>query len=241
MPRRFRPMAKSSPDLAVYQARLGLTFRDVSLLRRALTHRSYIHEHPDEAVEDNERLEFLGDAILDFVAAEWLYNRLPDMREGNLTRLRAGLIRNEVLATYASALGVGEMLFFGKGEREGGGQTKLRNLGGAFEAMAGALYLDQGMDAVRKFATPWFGPVLDEMLREQSDKDAKSRLQEWSQSSLGQTPTYRTIQAIGPDHAKEYTVEVVIGQKVYGVGTGSNKQLAAQAAARSALATLPNA
>ena len=234
-------MAKISPDLAVYQARLGLTFHDVSLLHRALTHRSYIHEHPGETVEDNERLEFLGDAILDFVAAEWLYNRLPDMREGTLTRLRAGLIRNEVLATYASALGVGEMLLFGKGEREGGGQTKPRNLGGAFEALAGALYLDQGLDAVRKFATPWFGPVLDEMLREQSDKDAKSRLQEWSQSVLGMTPTYRTVQAIGPDHAKEYTVEAVIGEKVYGVGTGSNKQLAAQAAARSALAALPKA
>src|SRR5258708_35259238 len=103
-------------NLASYQSRLGITLKDAALLKRALTHRSYLHEHLDEGIEDNERLEFLGDAILDFIAAEWLYNRLPDIPEGRLTRLRAGLVRNEQLAVYATALGIGGMLLFGKGE-----------------------------------------------------------------------------------------------------------------------------
>ena len=225
-------------NLASYQSRLGITLKDAALLKRALTHRSYLHEHADEDIEDNERLEFLGDAVLDFIAADWLYNRLPDALEGSLTRLRAGLVRNETLATYASALGIGDMLLLGKGELEHGGRERARNLGGAFEAVAAALYLDQGLDAVRLFAVPWFESALDDMLREQSDKDAKSRLQEWSQATLGQTPIYRTVNVTGPDHAREFTLEVLIGDKVYGVGTGSNKQSAAQAAAHSALTTL---
>ncbi len=226
---------KISLDLNEYAARLGVTFKDMALFQRALTHRSYLNEHPDEKLEDNERLEFLGDSVLDFIAAEWLYERFPEMSEGNLTRLRAGLVRNEALAGYASAIGLSEMLLLGKGEEEHGGRHRLRNLGGAFEALAGALYLDQGLDVVRQFAKPWFTPVLDEMLREQSDKDAKSRLQEWSQAALNLTPVYRTVRVTGPDHAREFTLEVVIGDRVFGVGTGRNKQAAAQAAAQAAL------
>src|SRR5260221_9750292 len=109
---------KTAPDLSAYQKRLSIQFEDPALLLRALTHRSYLHEHPGEDIEDNERLEFLGDAILDFIAGEWLYHRLPEMPEGVLTRLRAGLIRNETLATYAAAVGLGEMLLLGKGEQE---------------------------------------------------------------------------------------------------------------------------
>jgi ribonuclease-3 len=224
--------------LADYAARLGIKFNDLSLLQRALTHRSYINEHPDEKLEDNERLEFLGDSILDFIAAEWLYERFPEMSEGNLTRLRAGLVRNEALADFSRAIGLNQMLLLGKGEEESGGRDRLRNLGGAFEAFAGALYLDQGIDALREFAKPLFGPMLDEMIRAQSDKDAKSRLQEWSQSVLNLTPAYRTVRVTGPDHERDYTIEVVIGDKVYGVGNGRNKQVAAQAAAQAALAAI---
>jgi ribonuclease III len=223
-----------------FQRRLKLEFHDVSLFERALTHRSYLHEHPNESVEDNERLEFLGDSILDFLAAEWLYHRLPEMPEGDLTRLRAGLIRNETLAAYAITLGIGDMLRLGKGEQDHGGRTRVRNLGGAFEAISAALYLDQGMEAVREFATPHFGPVLEEMLREQSDKDAKSRLQEWSQSELNKTPIYKTVNVTGPDHAREFTIEVLIDNKIYGSGVGSSKQAAAQAAAQAALNVLVN-
>src|SRR5947208_15975544 len=112
---------KPGIDLKDYAARLGVAFKDASLLQRALTHRSYLNEHPDEKMEDNERLEFLGDSVLDFIAAEWLYERFPEMGEGNLTRLRAGLVRNETLASYASAIGLNEMLLLGKGEEESGG------------------------------------------------------------------------------------------------------------------------
>jgi ribonuclease-3 len=224
--------------IKAYQEQLGLTFRDASLLQRALTHRSYINEHTGEKLEDNERLEFLGDSILDFLAAEWLYHRFPEMDEGHLTRLRAGLVRNDILATYATSLGIGNMLLMGKGEQDNGGRLRIRNLGGAFEAVAGALYLDQGTDAVRQFATPLFGPALDDMMREQTSTDAKSRLQEWSQANLGLTPHYRTIEITGPDHAREFTIEVLIGDKIYGMGRGKNKQSAAQAAARAALVAI---
>jgi ribonuclease III len=210
------------------------------LLRRALTHRSYLNEHADEQLEDNERLEFLGDSVLDFIAAEWLYDRFPEMDEGNLTRLRAGLVRNEALADYASAIGLSDMLLLGKGEEEHGGRTRLRNLGGAFEAVMGALYLDQGIEAVREFSVPKFIPVLEAMIQGQSDKDAKSRLQEWSQATFGLTPIYRTVHTTGPDHAREFTIEVVIGEKVYGEGSGRNKQVAAQAAAQAALVAIEN-
>ncbi len=234
----LKPERKIIIDWKAHAAHLGLTFKDISLLRRALTHRSYINEHTDEQAEDNERLEFLGDSVLDFIAAEWLYDRFPEMDEGNLTRLRAGLVRNEALADYASAIGLSDMLMLGKGEEEHGGRTRLRNLGGAFEAVIGALYLDQGVDAVREFCVPKFVPVLDAMIRGQSDKDAKSRLQEWSQATFGLTPVYRTTQVTGPDHAREFTIEVVIGDQIYGEGSGRNKQAAAQAAAQAALLSI---
>lgn len=219
-------------------SKLGLSFNDATLFQRALTHRSYLNEHVEEQLEDNERLEFLGDAVIDFLAAEWLYESLPDMSEGTLTRLRAGLVRNETLASYASALGLGELLLMGKGEEECGGRSRLRNLSCAFEAVMGALYLDQGMEAVRAFVRPRFDPVLDEMLREQSDKDAKSRLQEWSQSALNLVPTYQAVHVDGPEHAPEFTVEVTIGDEVYGIGKGHSKQAAAQTAAQAALDAL---
>ncbi len=232
----------SSPasTLTDHLARLGVTFNDWALLERALTHRSYLNEHPDEPLQDNERLEFLGDAVLDFLAAEWLYEDFPDMDEGGLTRLRAGLVRNETLAGFAEALGIGEALRLGKGEEEGGGRSRPSNLGSAFEALAGALYLDRGMDAVRRFARPWFDPVLEAMLQGQSDKDAKSRLQEWSHATLNQTPIYHIVNVAGPEHAPEFTFEVMIGGRVFGTGKGRSKQAAAQAAAQEALAALQN-
>ncbi len=225
-------------DLEVCANKLGLHFNDLRLLERALTHSSFANEHPDEPLEDNERLEFLGDSIIDFLAAEWLYERYPDMAEGNLTRLRAGLVRNQSLATYARTLGLGDMLVLGKGEEESGGRRRERNLGGAFEAVAGALYLDRGMNAVRDFATPLFEPAVEDIIRNQAETDAKSRLQEWSQATLNLTPTYRTVSATGPDHAREFVVEVVIGDKVYGIGQGRSKQSAAQTAAQAALTTI---
>jgi ribonuclease-3 len=223
-------------DLDAYQLQIGITFHDSALLQRALTHRSYLNEHPDEPLQDNERLEFLGDAVLDFIAAEWLYNRFPDMNEGDLTRIRAGLVRTQSLASYSADVGIGEMLLLGKGEEDHGGRTRLSNLCGAFEAFAGALYLDQGIEAVSRFVIPYFNPILDEMLRTQSYIDAKSRLQEWSQATFSLTPVYRDSGFSGPEHDREFTLEVLIGNEVYGVGKGHSKQIAAQAAAQEGLA-----
>jgi ribonuclease-3 len=157
------------------------------------------------------------------------------MDEGRLTRLRAGLVRTEALAELAQYFHLGDALLLGRGEDESGGRTRSRNLCGAFEALVGALYLDQGMETARTFVEPLFGPALDDILDRAADKDPKSLFQEWSQATLGLTPIYRTVDSRGPDHAKQFTVEVVIGSTVIAQGAGHSKQIAAQAAARLAL------
>ncbi|NDJ77592.1 MAG: ribonuclease III [Chloroflexi bacterium] len=220
------------------QQQIGITFADLSLLQRALTHRSYLNEHPEHVLEDNERLEFLGDAVLDFIAGSLLYHRFPEMDEGRLTRLRAALVRTETLARFASRFHLGEALLLGRGEDESGGRNRQKNLCGAFEALVGALYLDQGMDAALAFAEPLLAGALEGIMRRSTDKDAKSLLQEWSQATLSITPSYRTVRSQGPDHAKEFTVEVLIGQRVCGEGVGHSKQTAAQFAARNALTSI---
>lgn len=217
---------------------LDLAFRDKSLLQRALTHRSYLNEHPDFWFEDNERLEFLGDAVIDFITGEYLYHRFPELPEGPLTNLRSALVRRETLAYFAREMGLGGYLLMGVGEAESGGRERSTVLGDAFEALAGGLYLDQGLEAVSEFLTPFIEKEVARILREQWDKDAKSRLQELAQSHLRHTPRYVTVSESGPDHAKEFTIEVVIGDKAYGRGTGHNKQQAAQAAAQASLALI---
>jgi ribonuclease-3 len=214
---------------------LGYTFNDQALLQRALTHRSYINENQDDALEDNERLEFLGDAVLDFITGLLLYNRYPEMPEGRMTSMRSALVRTETLARLASYLGVGEVLRLGKGEEEHGGRARQANLCAAFEALAGAIYLDQGITAVRKVVEPYFIPAADAILARDMDRDAKSQFQEWSQARLGHTPRYQTIRTEGPDHNKRFTVQVTCDGKSYGKGTGHSKQDAAQRAARQAL------
>lgn len=223
---------------AQFQEHTELQFLDQSLLLRALTHPSYLNEHPSDGLEDNQRLEFLGDAVLDFVAGELLYHRYPEAPEGRMTRLRAALVRTETLAEFAQKRAVNDALMLGRGEEDSGGRERANNLCAAFEALIGALYLDQGMDPVRVFVTPLFNETLDEIVRLELDKDAKSRLQEWSQATLNITPTYQTVDSRGPDHAKEFTVAVLIGEKEYARGLGSSKQSAAQAAAREALEIL---
>jgi len=220
------------------EAALNLTFSNKALLQRALTHRSYLNENPDYPLEDNERLEFLGDAILDFVTGEYLYHRFPEVAEGRLTNLRSALVRTERLAQFADDLQVGEHLFLGRGEEDSGGRERPAILCDAFEALIGALYLDQGIEAAREFIYPIIEPALQEILASDADKDAKSQLQEIAQSHYQLTPTYRTVKEDGPDHAKEFTVQAVIGLKVYGTGVGLSKQSAAQAAAKEALELL---
>jgi ribonuclease-3 len=218
----------------------GLTFRDMRLALQALTHRSYINEQPDDSLSDNERLEFLGDAVLDFLVGDMLFHRFPDEPEGYLTRLRAALVKTEALADLAGRIQLGQALRVGRGEEMSGGRSRSNNLCAGFEAIVGALYLDQGFDAVRKFTMPLLDDLLEQVLAESSDKDARSLLQEWSQSQRNLTPAYRTVDAFGPDHAKEFVVEVWIGEQVAGKGIGRSKQSAAQSAAQDALTQLEN-
>lgn len=228
-------MQPSMDDLANIEAELGLKFRDKSLLQRALIHRSYLNEYPNYLLEDNERLEFLGDAVIDFIAAEYLYNHYPELDEGHLTRLRAALVRTESLAIQARALDVGRYLHLGRGEIANGGRDRPNNLCGAFEALIGAIYLDQGIETVRRLLVERFGPVADQVLQAQADRDAKSLLQEIIQAETQVTPTYHLVGQVGPDHDKEFSVEVRFDRQVIGRGRGRSKQAAEQAAAQDAL------
>lgn len=225
-------------ELSIAEASLGLTFHDKTLLQRALTHRSYINESNSFALEDNERLEFLGDAVLDFLTAEYLYHRFPEMSEGQLTSLRAALVRTETLARFAAEIGLGQLIYLGRGEEENGGRKRLVILCDCYEALIGALYLDQGWDATKSFVLHTIQSAITHILEGETDKDAKSLLQELSQKCRRTTPTYRTVGERGPDHAKEFTVAAMIGRETYGLGVGYSKQTAAQAAAKAALARL---
>ena len=180
-------------------------------------------------------MEFLGDAILDFVTAENLYNRFPEMREGDLTNLRAALVREESLADFARALDLGQYLYMGRGEAESGGRERPAILCAAFEALVGAIFLDQGLAVTKEFLNRLMEPRMRRLVQDRMEKDPKSLLQEVSQGKWRLTPVYRTVAERGPDHAKEFTVEVLIGGEVYGRGVGHNKQAAEQEAARNAL------
>jgi ribonuclease III len=219
---------------ADFSRRLGLQFTNDLLLRRALTHRSYLNEHP-EALEDNERLEFLGDAVLDFLVGAWLYNRFPEMREGELTRLRSALVRTEQLAEFAAQGGFGAALRLGRGESQAGGRLRQALLCASFEAVVGALYLDSGIEAVQRFIEPQLEPVAESIVSSNGDLDAKSRLQELVQAQGLPPPQYHTVAASGPEHSKTFEIEVLVNGQVYGRGQGSSKQIAAQQAAEIAL------
>ena len=184
-----------------FESAIGFIFRDKSLLTRALTHRSYLNENPDLPYLDNERLEFLGDAILDFVAAEYLYQHFPEMSEGDLTSLRAALVKGESLARFAIDLGLPPYLLMSRGEDAAGGRTRAPLLAGAFEALVGALYLDQGFDAARELVLRFITPSAEQVHQQRLDRDAKSMLQELSQGRLQITPQYRLVETRGPDHA----------------------------------------
>ena len=208
---------------------------DYSLLSRALTHRSYFNERPDDFLEDNERLEFLGDAVLDFVVGAYLYHRFPEMDEGGLTALRASLVRTETLAGFARDIGLGQFLRLGLGEADSGGRNRNHILCGAFEAVMGAVYLDQGLEKVREIVGRLAPPKLEHIMAQSLYKDAKSEFQVWAQAEYNITPRYIVIASEGPDHAKMFTTQVLVGDTVWGIGGGRSKQLAAQAAAADAL------
>ena len=222
-------------DLDALQEAIGIQFNDETLLRQALVHRSFLNEHPDFELPSNERLEFLGDALLDFVVGEWLYDEYPEMAEGGLTSLRAALIKASTLAQFAQNLSLGDHVYVSHGEDERGGRLRVGLLSDVFEAVVAAIYLDTGIEATREFIILLVEPEAKRVVEGGLARDHKSRLQEWTQRELGLTPRYRTVGERGPDHAKEFMIEVVIGDDVYGQGRGRSKQASEQVAAREAL------
>jgi ribonuclease-3 len=212
-----------------------LRFSSEALLVEALTHSSYANEAVEPAGPNNERLEFLGDAVLGLVSGELVFTQLPDAPEGDLTRLRVALVRREALADLAQQLRLGEALRMSAGEIKTGGRQRTNMLADAFEALIGAIYRDQGLDAVRAFVTPMLLALVEQTLQEQNQVDARSRFHYRVEAEHGSAPTYRVIAETGPEHNREYTVEVLVMGGVWGVGTGRSKQAASQAAAAQAL------
>lgn len=225
-------------DPVTFENEHGLSFDDKALLKTAFVHSSYVNELNGEAQEDNERLEFLGDSILNFVISEWLYTRFPQAREGELTAMRAALVKREALARFARRLHLGEYLFLGHGEEESGGRKRSATLCATFEAVVGAIYLDLGIEAVRGFLLKVVQADLDRETLETLHKDPKSRLQEWSQGKFGVLPRYKQVDHSGPDHAKVFMFQVTIQDRRYGVGEGASKQEASLAAAAMALSNI---
>lgn len=215
--------------------RLGLSFSNFALLTRALTHRSYANEHQD-GTEDNERLEFLGDAVLDFIVAEWAHRHFLELPEGDLTKIRAYLVRNENLAIFAQQIDLGNALRLGRGEKSTGGKNRESVLGSAFEALLGAIYLDSNFEKVKNFVLPFIEPYKPTIL--EVLEDPKSTVQEKVQASKLGTIVYRVVSTSGPDHAKTYEVELEINGMVMGRGSGSSKAAAEREAARDALKKL---
>lgn len=221
--------------LDALQAALGVNFKDEALLQQALAHRSYLNENPALHLVSNERLEFLGDAVLGFVVANELYSRFPDFSEGELTKLRAALVRGETLGRIAASLQLGDYLYLGHGEEESGGRSRPRNLSCTLEAVIGAVFLDSGLDVAESFILRMVNGELEGVVEDKFAADYKSRLQQIIQSERKITPVYRTIEEVGPDHAKTFTVEVLAGDVILGRGSGRSKRAAEVDAARHAL------
>jgi ribonuclease-3 len=217
--------------------RLNLPFHDFLLLSRALTHRSYLNEHT-EALEDNERLEFLGDAVLDFIVGAWLYNRFPEMAEGDLTRMRSCLVSTDKLAEYGLMLDFSRAMRLGRGEILNGNKIRPALICDTFEAVIGALYLDAGIEKVKIFLSPLLTEAAEDIIENRKIDDPKSLLQEWAQAQGYPTPHYLTRNTSGPDHSKVFEVDVIVNEQVCGSGSGHSKQAATKNAAAEAIKQL---
>jgi ribonuclease-3 len=225
-------------DRNALERRIGVKFKDGALLKAALIHSSFVNENPQAAPESNERLEFLGDAVLGLVVADDLYAIYPDQDEGQLTELRTLLVRRDTLAKAARRLKLGDDLYLGKGEESGGGRSRPTNLAHAYEALVGAVFLDQGLETAREFVRSSLDQEFQSLPLRLFPLDPKSRLQEMSQSRYQTPPQYRLVEAVGPDHQRRFTVEVIVGGAPLGRGEGLSKQDAEKEAARAALAQL---
>lgn len=223
-----------SDDLQRVQEQIGITFGDFNLLCLALTHQSYLNENPGETGESNERLEFLGDSALNYIIGRYLYEQLPDLPEGDLTVRRAEAVRRETLEKAARRLNMGELLVMGRGEEASGGASRSSNLANGFEALVGAVVLDQGIGKTWDIVLKWLEPELEEVMSSETPKDPKSRLQELLQARREPPPEYRIVGVTGPDNEPEFTIEAVIGGESLGTGTAGRKVDAEREAARQA-------
>jgi ribonuclease-3 len=216
---------------------LGVTFNDPRVLHEAFVHRSYLNENPSEGLESNERLEFFGDAVLSYVVAERLFRDCPTCDEGMLTEWRGYLVKRDSLARFAQRLGVGRFLLLGRGEEAAGGRERSANLASLFEAVVGAIAIDNGLERARSFILDAIGSEID-LRGRPTPIDPKSRLQERAQARWQRAPHYKTVHEEGPEHRKVFTVEVSVHGEVLGSGTGLSKQEAEREAARRALGRL---
>jgi ribonuclease-3 len=230
-----RARAGEVPSLAALEQAVGHDFAAPELLLEAVTHRSYVHEFAAPGVSSNERLEFLGDAVLALLSAHLLYDQFPTAPEGELTAMRAALVRASTLADLARRLDLGQSLRLGKGEEATGGRQRDLLLASALEAVVGAVYRDGGLAAARHFMEPWLLAYARDLDHPRQYKDDKSRLQEAAQAQLGITPTYRVVTNEGPAHEPRFVVEVLLGELAVARGAGRSKRQAEQAAAQAAL------
>jgi ribonuclease-3 len=225
----------SKVDLAPLQERIGHTFKDLALLEQAVTHRSYLNENPSWPLGHNERLEFLGDAVLELIITERLYAQFPDTPEGEMTNWRAALVNATMLAAVAVDLELNSFLLLSRGEARDTGRARQYILANAVEALIGAIYLDGGYEPSKTFIEQSIFARLDEVLEKKLYKDAKSLLQEEAQERLGVTPSYDVLREWGPDHARQFSIGVRLEDEIIGQGEGSSKQEAQQLAAEDAL------
>lgn len=224
------------PDFSILEKKINIEFTDKNILKQAFTHRSYINENKHITQEHNERLEFLGDAVLELVATSFLFKKYPKKHEGELTSFRAALVNTNTLSEVASKLGFNDFLLLSKGESKDTGRARQYILADTFEAVIGAIYLDQGYNVANTFIEINLLSLTDEIVKTGSWIDAKSYFQEKSQEMLSVTPLYETILEEGPDHNKYFTVAVKIKDETIATGKGKSKQEAEQEAARNALA-----
>lgn len=222
-------------DPIKFENKIGVTFINKSLLKQAFTHRSYINENRESKLEHNERLEFLGDAVLELVVTDYLYETLKESNEGEMTSLRSALVNADTCSLVAQKLGMNDFLLLSRGEAKDSGRARQFILANTLEAIIGAIYLDQGLEIAREFILKNISPLIPEIVKKGAWIDAKSLLQEKAQEHIGTTPVYKTLSETGPDHDKQFTVGVYVSGELYGEGEGKSKQDAEQGAARKAL------
>lgn len=222
-------------DFSLFEKKINIVFRDKSILKQAFVHRSYINENKSSGLEHNERLEFLGDAVLELVVTDYLYNKYTTKPEGELTAYRSSLVNSTTLADAATKLDMNKFLLLSKGETKDTGRARQYILANTFESVIGAIYIDQGYDTAKKFISETIFDLIEDIIKQGTWIDAKSSFQEKAQEEVGITPAYKTIKETGPDHNKQFTVGLYLETKLVAEGVGKSKQEAEQDAARKAL------